>query len=501
MAGGGSGGQQGGGISGSDESFIAFAFAIVSIVMMFLYFPVLIGCVREAIQLVTGGGQDATKRKKRDDEDEDTPRPKANWRILFDDFTELPRVVLRGARHPQHVSTGLTILNTNRVLARRVFFNDAVRFCVRPRFIFLVMWVFLLSSAMYASMTFDPHAVLGIPTSAEVAEVKRACRKQSMLNHPDHNKTEAAKMIYPRVRKACKAILDRDAFDKEVDTEEMSAGIALPSFLTSRNNDALVLVVLLGVLVAVPYWIWKKFKETPIDQFRANLRMIKQTEELLEPLYLQLGIPLDPKYIERRREREELANILFTIGVLPAADTGAVEHLPPANDLKRLCQDPARNAQTLQRLGLPPPLFPALKQFFDAYEPQEKLKIPEGNFAKVDSTTYETIRIIFEKTQAKVQRECADLVGTLERMTRLEGLELRSVKKLQLQHKLFLDLLADVYKQEKPNARDVRALIEFPQKRAETAREIPHEVSSMFQHMQQQAQQQAMQQQRQQQRQ
>jgi translocation protein SEC63 len=473
------------GISGSDESFIAFCFAIVSIVMMFLYFPVIIGCIREGVQLVTGSP--APRKKRYDDDDPDAAAPKPNWRILLDDFTELPRVLIGALRYPGHLVSGIALLWNHRTLATTVFLNDAVRFVVRPRFIFLLLWIFLLSSAMYASITFDPYATLGLPNTADTNDVKRSYRKLSKINHPDHNKTDEAKVIYNQVRRAYKALVDRDAFDKDVEHEEMTVGIALPTWMVNHEHDGKILIALLALLIGVPYLIWKRFKTTSMEALRERLMGVSKSETLLEPLFLQVGVPLDPKFIERRREKRELAEILVNLSVLPVADEGAVDHFPPLADVKRMCLEPYRNDKALQRLGIVPPLFDRMKAFFESYELDERMKVPEGNFTKTDKVTYETLTYIIDKSQQKIRRECQALEKSLEMLLGVHGVELRTVKKLERLHKEFLDTLADVYKQEKPNARDVRTLIETPQKRQETLRDLPREIQQIFENLRQNA--------------
>jgi translocation protein SEC63 len=473
-----------GGIAGNDDSFVAFAFAIVSLIMMFLYFPVLIGCVREAWQAVTGS---KPKRKRHDDDEEQESKP--NWRILVDDFTELPRVVLRAARMPGHIMAGARLLSTHSKLARSVFVSDAAGFCFRPRFIVLVLWVFLLTSAMYASITFDPHGVLGLANTATTSEIKRAYRKLSKINHPDHNQTEHARVIYPQIKKAYKALVDPEAFEKEMEQGEMSMGIGLPNWMTNHEHDGKVLFGLLGVLLGVPYYIWRRFQGNAIDSVRESIKSITETEEMLEPLYLQVGIPLDPKYVERRRERGELAGILVSLGIVPVADPNAVDHFPSIPELKRMCMDPQRHSAALQRLGLPPALWENLKAFFESYEVQPILKLPEAAFTPVDRITYESTRYIIAKTQEKIAAQCNELVRTLESLTQMQGLELRTVQKLTKAHSDFLDNLDEAYKpSSKLLPRELRALTETPQRRAELTRDIPREIQAVFDHVQREAQ-------------
>lgn len=63
-------------------------------------------------------------------------------------------------------------------------------------------------------MTFpeDPHAVLGIPRSASLEEVKRAFRRLAMRWHPDRNPSAAAEPEFKRVKAAYDLILDPAAY-------------------------------------------------------------------------------------------------------------------------------------------------------------------------------------------------------------------------------------------------------------------------------------------------
>jgi hypothetical protein len=279
--------------------------------------------------------------------------------------------------------------------------------------------------------------------------------------------------------------VDRDAFDKNVEHEEMTVGIALPTWMVNHEHDGKIFIALLALLISVPYLIWKR--TTSMEALRERLLGVSKSETLLEPLLLQVGVPLDPKFIERRREKRELAEILVNLSVLPVADEGAVDHFPPLADVKRMCLEPYRNDKALQRLRIVPPLFDRMQAFFESYELEERMTVPEGTFTKTDQVTYETLTYIIDKSQQKIRRECQELEKALEMLLGMHGVELRTVKKLERLHKEFLDTLADVYKQEKPNARDVRALIETPQKRQETLRDLPREIQQIFENHRQNA--------------
>lgn len=185
--------------------------------------------------------------------------------------------------------------------------------------------------------------------------------------------------------------------------------------------------------------------------------------------------------------------------ILPVADEGAVEHFPPLAEFRRMCLEPQRNAAPLRKLGLPDEIVARLQAFFQTYEAQPSLKIPEGTFEKTDQVTYEALAIIVDRAQQRVMRDCKRLVNVVESMTGLHGIELRTVAALEKSHAQLIELLADVYKpgNTKPNPRDVKALIEMPQKRYELVRDIPREVQAIFNNLQQQAMMQQQQQQQQ----
>jgi len=96
--------------------------------------------------------------------------------------------------------------------------------------------------------SFDPFAILEVPTSATTQEIKKAWRRLSMQYHPDKNSGDplaAARFI--QITKAYSALTDEVAkanyekFGNPDGPQTSKVGIGLPKFLLDKDHSALIL--------------------------------------------------------------------------------------------------------------------------------------------------------------------------------------------------------------------------------------------------------------------
>jgi len=232
--------------AGSDDAFVAFVFAIVSVVALCMFLLLIWSGLSQAWARLRG-----TKRRDRDKNDDP-----AELQAGFDDLAFVWQCAAQCWNDPEMaISAARSLLFTFPRTTVTILFPRLLRFCVRPRIFVAILWAMLFSSMLYSSLTYDPYGVLGLAAGAPVADVKKAYRALATINHPDRNKTVEAKRIFPQVQRAYKAILNKDSTNPDVN-EEFSVGIALPSFLVSGEHDALKFVVFVGVLVAVPALVY-----------------------------------------------------------------------------------------------------------------------------------------------------------------------------------------------------------------------------------------------------
>ncbi|KEG10828.1 chaperone protein DnaJ [Trypanosoma grayi] len=460
------------GIGGSDESFISFAFAIVSVVMIILYIPWLISHVRGTFEYYT------SPRKKRSG----LVNPLVD---IWDSLTYIPRVMMLIAENPAMLLTGARVCWSEKVFFFRCVMPKFLKFTIRPKILVLWLWVVLFSSAMYVTLTFDAHAVLGIAPTATTSEIKKAYRALSKRYHPDHNKTDEARDIYISVRRAYKALVDREAFEEEEakNVQEFSVGIALPRFLTSREHDGLVLFGLLGILIGLPVIIWYNFRGT--QKIPHLLWRVRFDKERVERFLKHFGIPEDPKYVEKRDSRRSILRVLVTLGILPDnANESIVASFPPFPEFIMRCVEAEKNMSFLQNY-FSPSAIETLHEYMvvNGVQLHDEFVAAHTDAAPGDSssephlasqTEYKALRYLFWQHTEQVDQALEELLETM-------GGSLPSARKLLNLHVELFDLLRLVFEGEgKPIRQHVQKLIAMPQRVSDIVDSLEPEIETAY---------------------
>ncbi|ORC91992.1 chaperone protein DnaJ [Trypanosoma theileri] len=460
-----------GGIGGSDESFISFAFAIVSVIMIILYIPWMIRHVRGTIEYYL------TPKKKRSG----LTNPLVD---LWDSITYIPRVISVLAADPGMITAGARICWNEKIFFLRCVMPKFLKFTLRPKILVLWLWIILFSSAMYATLTFDAHAILGVSPSATTSEIKKAYRALSKRYHPDHNKTEGAREIYVDVRRAYKALVDREAFEEEEakNVHEFSVGIALPRFLTSREHDGLVLFGLLGILIGLPIIIWYNFKSS--QKIPHLVWRVRFDKKRVESFLKHLGIPEDPKHVERRDSREAILRVLILLGILPENTNETVlANFPPFPDFIARCVEVDKNMAFLQNYFDVSAIqtlhdymvengVQLLDEFVAAHAETNSNETSEPHL--VSYTEYKAIRYLFWQHTVQVDEALDELLEAM-------GGTLPSARKLQNLHEEIFDLLRLVFEGEgKPLRQHIQKLTAMPQRVYDIVDSLEPEIETIY---------------------
>lgn len=461
-----------GGVGGSDESFISFAFAVTSVILIVLYIPWMIGKARGTFLYFQASKKDQAQMVN-------------PLREMWHSIIYLPTVCFFALKNPTALITGAKICFEEKVFFLRCVMPKFLKFVIRPRILVPILWFVLLSSAMYATLTFDPHAVLGIPSSASTAEVKKAYRSLSRRLHPDHNNTEGARELFIQVRRAYKALVDRKAFEEEElkNVQELTVGVALPRFMTSREHDTLVLFGLIGLLFALPLLLW--YKLTNDKKVPRLLWHIRFDKSRVEHFLQHFGVPVNPKYVERRDSRRVILETLVKLNIVPPnIREDIVNTFPPLADFIQRCVESDRNGTLFRNLGLDEKAVAVLHAYmvengvklldtFEAAHPAGE-EVSADQFQCISPSAYAATRYLFQQHTIQVDR-------ALEELQVAMGGNLPSGKKLLNLHQEIYDLLDMIYAHpEKPNKPLIMKLIEMPQKVSDIVDAIEPEVQLVY---------------------
>jgi translocation protein SEC63 len=132
-------------------------------------------------------------------------------------------------------------------------------------FFALVRHVFIHGKVQKAA--FDPFEILGVSSSASDLQIKKAYRLASLKFHPDKVRgvaPEVAQEKFVLISRAYKALSDPvakqnyETYGNPDGPSTQDIGIALPSWLVSKNSFWVVLGLYAGVfMLALPWWIRK----------------------------------------------------------------------------------------------------------------------------------------------------------------------------------------------------------------------------------------------------
>lgn len=468
-----------GGVGGSDESFISFAFAVVSVILIVLYIPWGIGKVRSIVVYYRS--------------------PKKVQATMSDPVTELwtsvcflPRVACSVWRDPHMLTAGARVCWNDKIFFLRCVMPKFLRFVIRPRILLPGLWFLLLSSAVYSSLTFDPYAILNLPPKASTGEIKKAYRSLSKRYHPDLNKTEEAREIYMQVRRAYKALVDRDAFEEEEAKSygAFTVGVALPRFLTSREHDGLVLFGLLSLLIVGPLVLWYKFTNNKkLPRLVWHIRFDKERVENFMKLF---GIPEDTKYVERQMSRRATLNTLISLKLLPPnVREDAVQAFPSFPDFIQRCIQMDKNVAFFKNLGFDQGAMSAVQaamvtsgvKLLEEYERMlaERLQgqnadgeESDASISLITPSAYKATRYLFQQHTIQVDRSLVEL-------QELMGNHLLAPRKLLNLHEEMYDLLDMLYaKPEKVNKQVVNKLMGVPQRVSDLVDSIEPEIQMVY---------------------
>lgn len=458
----------------SDDAFTSYSFAIVSVICICYYIPWAIRTVREIIIY-----RNADKREKAD-----LTNP---LQAISSACRSFPRMVVRVLTHPQEIVEGAKLMWKEKSFFFKRIAPRSAKYVLRPSIFLPFLWLFMFSSVMYISLTFDPHQILGIPSTSSVSDVKKAYRSLARRYHPDHNKTDEAKVIFTQIRRAYKALVDRDAFEEEEakSAQNFSVGVALPSFLLSRDHDGLVLFGLLGILFAAPFIVWRFLRET--NKLEKLIKHISLDKTVTESFVKHFGVPEDAKYAERRLSRKTILRELVQLGIVASnvPDT-AIEKFPPFPDFLQRCVDAEHQKAFLINLGFDEQTI----QILQAHMVANGMKLLEGfeaahakmldeqeamSSVSVPPSRYEVLYYFYEF-------HLRDVDGSLQQLLELND-SIASAKKLLRLHKETLDNLKLLSTSPKGTKNSKNALVQLsqaPQRTAELVEGIQQELLAIF---------------------
>lgn len=456
---------------GDDGAFYAFMFAVFSLALVCMYLPWIYGIVARIIRHATGGNKDAKYQRFGE---EQSPIDE-----LVEKVTYLPRLAALVIGSPSTVSAGIATMKAQPKLAKSIYIPALLRFILRPKILVLWVWLLLLSAVMYTSLTFDAHAILGVPGNADMPEIKRAYRSLSKRYHPDINNTEAARAIYTRVRKAYEKLTKGDDVEEEsFSSEEMRVGIALPSWMTSKDNQGFVLLSMLCIVFGIPLMLFLKFRDK--DKVGGLINSVKDQSVHIPAFLDQLGVPRDGKYEEKRVSRTDTLVMLKKLGLVPPnVPETALVGFPLLPEFISRCVAPEKYMQLFKTLGFQEQAIQILHNYavdnaekiIDDYEmhlkaamgrdvvetPQELPPIPGG--------AYRTIKFMMQMYTDGVAKDIEELQAAMPG-------ELRSIRKIINIHREMYELLAYCFERDQVNPKHVLALTTIVRQLDEATEEI-----------------------------
>jgi translocation protein SEC63 len=463
------------GISSSDESFVSFAFAVVSVLLIIIYIPWLIRNVRGILTFYTSSKQARVVGELENPLGEVVPY-----------LTAIPKTLLFLASNPGTLTTGASICAQEKIFFIRCVMPKFLKYIIRPKILVLWLWIVLLTSAMYSTLTFDAHAVLGVPPTASIAEIKRAYRSMSKVYHPDHNKTDAARETYTQMRRAYKALVDRESFEEEEMSrpQDFSVGIALPRFMTMKENEGMVLFGLLGLLFGLPLYLYYRFRSD--HEVVALIKHIKRDRDRVERFMQLFGVPVDYKMIEKRDSQEAVRKILKAIGVA-GSDQLDMTEFPSIGEFILRAAEHEKYAVYFHNLGFDDEMLRILHDYCAANGEDILNKFIQEHPVRAVEPMKMLSRSAYIATRYLFQQHTLQVDGAIKKLKEAFRLELSTLRKIEAAHEEMYTLLDLVYNSaNKPNPKHVEQLMEMPARVAELLDKLEPEMNLRWRKMQQQ---------------
>ena len=458
----------------NDDSFVAFSFAIVSMLMLVLYTPFLWG-VTTALSAKLSG----KKKTTRDDEPNSLDELKAK-------IATIPRVALTFLTNPGAFVAGARLLVAQRDLTLSLYLPRFLRFILRPKILVLWLWVLLLSMVMYTSFTFDAHGVLGVKQDASLSDVKKAYRRLSKQYHPDQNSTETARVLYHQVRKAYKALVNKEEFEEEARKEDYSVGVALPSFLTSKDNEYFVLFGMLTLMLGIPLTLFFRFRDGE-RKLPSLIEKLKK-EQVHVPAFLHgLGVPKDRKYEEKKLSRSSILSSIMAAGLAPSnANEASINGFPLFPTFIAKLQNPSPHIGYLKGLGFDDAAIEVMSKFTVGNgaklvaDYEAKLDAICGPASAAESATVTASNAEYVAARYLMRIHTARVADTLDEVTKLLPAEVRAVRRIIGTHEEMYDLMVAVFEKEKPTARQIQSLADVPRQLEDAYEELIPDIEKLM---------------------
>eukprot|EP01012_Entosiphon_sulcatum_P007554 TRINITY_DN1386_c0_g1_i1.p1 TRINITY_DN1386_c0_g1~~TRINITY_DN1386_c0_g1_i1.p1 ORF type:complete len:424 (-),score=86.83 TRINITY_DN1386_c0_g1_i1:77-1348(-) len=230
------------GLSGSDESFAFLCFGFVAVITFFAYIP---GVLRFIVGLTSA---ETTKE---------------NLTELWLWATHVPRTLYIFVKKPALAKAGIKMLTERKEFTRKVALPKLLRHVIRFKILLVILFVILSIVVSYQTLTYDPHAILGVKKTDDMNTVKKAYRALSIKFHPDRNKAPEARQKYTEIRRAYKALADPTAFEEEMKTDTYKVSVALPSWLMDPSYWKVIGPLLIITLFLAPGYMMYTLLKSP----------------------------------------------------------------------------------------------------------------------------------------------------------------------------------------------------------------------------------------------
>jgi hypothetical protein len=150
-----------------------------------------------------------------------------------------------------------------------------------------ILWIVTIILTTYASRvlqqsTFNPYTILGVSTSASIAEIKKTYRKLSLEYHPDRwaqkpmSEQLEAKRIFQRIAKAYNTLTDETAMENWVTyghpdgPRSFRWTTGVPSLV--RENGRIFTVIYTIIGLGLTLWLFSFLRKMGADFEETNIK-------------------------------------------------------------------------------------------------------------------------------------------------------------------------------------------------------------------------------------